>query len=786
MRFSILLALLVAAAAAPAFAGEDDYRLVQELSAVASGEGEPYLMHGWDVAIDGELAVACDFGGAVRPARIRTYRRTGAQWQRLADQDLPVPGDSGCRLAFNEGTLLVSSYRSVAPSTGYLAIYRHDGEGWAEEYRASGTSFGFDAVAITDHIGVVGEPLFDGGAGNNQGRIWILRRDGDGDWTETRMPSPIPAANQQYGTAVAIVAGAIVVGAPGARVGSSPVYENAGVAFVLELTIDTWNLAGVLGEPANSGSLTGRRFGSAVAISGADTAVPDRALVSAPSSTANGRPGIVRSFRRGPDGWVPGSFTISMPAPVAGDQFGCSLALDGDWAVIGTCTSGTLAAAAGAVQVARFSGDFSSMLSLTERTDPQGAQEDYLGLRVDISRDGPTLIVGSLGADLYGNVNQGVVLAGRSSTGEAPTLQRAMDVGQGLSQASATHIAADGDLLLLGASNESVGIQTGRGAAYVYRRDAAGLYRLEARLLAPDGQAADAFGFGVALRGEVAMIGAAGRGQSGIEGAGAVYVFRRSGGNWTLEAQLQSEAPSAQATYGLSIGFDGTTALISDRNERVEVYARAGTGVWTRQQTIARHAWPLRLSGDTVALAHSSADLGGSQIGEVAIYRRQAGTWSLETTLVGTQSEQGFGRDIHLDGDRLAVVSNRNATPVLLYRRSGDHWLPETSLLPDDVSADMQCWSAALRGDRLIVGCWRPPTDRRGTAYVFERRGGLWQQVQKLSLADAGASDFFGYAVGWSGAGEALVGAFGRDVDFAAQGAVYVHAGDRLFRSDFD
>lgn len=35
-------------------------------------------------------------------------------------------------------------------------------------------------------------------------------------------------------------------------------------------------------------------------------------------------------------------------------------------------------------------------------------------------------------------------------------------------------------------------------------------------------------------------------------------------------------------------------------------------------------------------------------------------------------------------------------------------------------------------------------------------------------------------------AGETLVGAFGRDVDFASQGAVHVHAGDRLFRSDFD
>jgi len=121
---------------------------------------------------------------------------------------------------------------------------------------------------------------------------------------------------------------------------------------------------------------------------------------------------------------------------------------------------------------------------------------------------------------------------------------------------------------------------------------------------------------------------------------------------------------------------------------------------------------------------------------------------------------------------------------VQLYRRTQNGWLPEASLLPEDATPDTWCWRVAMAADTLAMGCSAPGNE--GAVYLFEKVGGLWTQRQKLVLPDPVAGDVFGFTLDFHDDGTLFAGAFGRDLQFNDQGAVYVWTGDRLFGDGFD
>ena len=771
-----LLAAVLALAACGSAAAQD-YTLRQQLSAVASGEGAANGLFGWDVAIDGDLAVACDVRLDGSPARVRTWRRVGQAWQRLPAHDVLIHGDSGCRLALAENTLAITAYKSEQPSRGYISVHTWAEEGWEQQYAADSTSMLFDQVATSGNIVAAGAPLHDG-VQTNSGRVLVLRRSG-ADWSAQYIAPPAPQEDGYFGSSVAIVAGAIAVGAPGMDIDDNgTLREQAGAAYVYELTIDTWNLAASLTEPVGDIGAA-HQFGAAVAISGLDSSTPDRLLVSSPANEGIAHAGIVRAYRRGAGTWTE-VFSFQQSGSPIDDQFGCTLAMDGDWAVIGACASNAVADNAGSIRVARFDAAFNGVASWVERTDPGSVAGDSFGLRVGIDRDGPVTIAANPAADLNGNPNQGVVLTSIGTTGDVPVLTRSLDLGQGLTGARAAQIAVDGDTLVIGASGEDVGLQDQRGAVHVYRRGSGG-YVFESRLLAPDGMAGDQFGASVALQGDRLLVAAPGRAHQGEAQAGAVYAFRRTSATWSLEAQWTPADPGYETTFGFTLALDGTTAMVGEFGENTSVFERTAEGEWSLAQGLPHRAWALAVRGERAFLADPNANDG---VGGVVLYRRVAGWWEPQGTLAGSTADQGFGRGIGVDGDLIAVASSAAAVPVLLYQRSGDAWLPSASLLPDDVTADTICSRVTLRADMLLLGCTGPGYE--GAVYVLEKVDGLWTQVQKLTLPDPRTLDVFGTSLVLGDGGWLFAGAFGRDLDFIDQGAVYVYAGDRLFRDGFE
>lgn len=787
--FAALAAFTTVLAAPESQAAAFQFR--QELIAPATGEGAPARSFGTALAVDGDLAVVSDLGATlgVRRATVRTYVRTGGTWVRqsqLLTFDTGSPSNK-IKLAMGGGTLVLI-YPTTAGGT-QRRIYRWVSGQWDLE-QSSGSTDVFESIAVDGNIVVLGHPGTNVSNPNfNSGFVRVQRRDQAGNWPTTQITPTGPQANQRFGHSVAIVAGAVAVGSPGLDVnhsGNGTLFTDAGGAYVFELTGDTWAQAARLVEPdAELGNAVG--FGNAVAISGADPSTPDRLLVSS-QRNRNNVGTHVRSYTQTADVWTPRQVFTSN----TDDCFGCTMSLDGNWAVLGAPDSQVTANFAGKVVVMQFANNFLSVLSTTDRFDAAGGTNDYMGSAVSIDRSGPTLFVGSPGAEVYGNPSEGVVMVGRGGDfgDPVPRTIRTLDLGQGLTNSIHGYtIDSDGDTLAIGAPGEDVGLQQGQGAAHVRQRDSNGVYGASLRLLAPDGIADDQYGSAVALHGDVLLVGAPNRTVQGVHESGTVYAFRRTGGNWNLEAQLIPSTPTPSGGFGQAIAFDGSTAIVCGRvAPNSWVLERNAGGIWTETQVLDRRCATPQLAGDLLVLNDLSADAPVQDSGEVTTWVRSGGIWTRQGSLSGNTANRRFGAQVALEDDLLAVSSVGSAAlPVQLYRRSGSTWLPEASVLPLDINNESYCLTPAIRAGRLLLGCDNlPGPTGPGATYVFERPSGIWTQTQKLTHSGGRDGEGYGSTVHVHADGTLFVAAIREAVNFFAQGVVYAYVEPALLSDGFE
>lgn len=186
-------------------------------------------------------------------------------------------------------------------------------------------------------------------------------------------------------------------------------------------------------------------------------------------------------------------------------------------------------------------------------------------------------------------------------------------------------LALQGDVALVGAPGENaLGTESGAGHAL---RLALGAWEEEALLVAADGSAGDRFGESVALDADRAVIGAPGHGG----GAGAAYVFRREGGIWTQEAKLTAESTGG---LGNSVALLGDTALAAAPGapgalSRIFVFRHDGLGWIEEAELVAPEPIPTQVS--SVALVEGTAFVGYSAPSAIHVFvRDDQGTPSVQ------------------------------------------------------------------------------------------------------------------------------------------------------------
>lgn len=312
---------------------------------------------------------------------------------------------------------------------------------------------------------------------------------------------------------------------------------------------------GVTQESVSPDVFAGDQFGSSVDIFG------NLAIVGSPyADTTAADSGAAYLFRRDGSEWS----LVQELTPADGaekDRFGTAVAIDGTTLVVTAPRDDDLGRNSGAAYVFEFDPDSKQFLQQRKLVDPNGRSKDLFGESVAI--DGSTIVVGAR-LDDGGGTNSGSAFVFRRNRGGTDNWGlrkklKASDVAAFTQFGSS--VAISGDLVVVGARRDD-GIGTNAGAAYVFDRFEGGSNRYgEVRKLAV-GQERDEFGTSVAISGSTVVVGSPGNDDLG-RNAGAGYFFEQDHGGtnqWGMIRLFHGAAPSDQ--FGSSVAIDGTVALI--------------------------------------------------------------------------------------------------------------------------------------------------------------------------------------------------------------------------------
>ncbi len=357
-------------------------------------------------------------------------------------------------------------------------------------------------------------------------------------------------------------------------------------------------------------------------------------------------------------------------------------------------------------------------------------------------------------------------------------------------------VSVSNDITVIGADwDDDNGLDAGAG--YVFRFDGASWVE-EQKLLASDGHGdafnSDLFGFSTAVDGDTAMVGAIGHQHPGSPG-GAAYVFRYNGTGWVEEQELRPSDGAIGDGFGYSVAIRGDVALIGARTDPPGGSAyvfryNPQTLLWVEEQKFTspdgfgNFGYSSAIDGDV-------AVVGAPGAGAAYVFRFDGTSWFQEQKLhalkiPGPVPALIFGESVSVHGDA-ALVGARAGGPALagaafVFRYDplqppGFRWVGEQGLVPSEAKQGMQFGkSVSIHGDTALIGAWLSDlaSPSHGAAYVYRFiKGSGWTEAQTLLPQPGPWSAFFGHSVGLSG-DAAVVGAYGEN---GQAGAAYLYAG---------
>jgi len=402
-----------------------------------------------------------------------------------------------------------------ATDSGAVYVYVKDNGGWRQEAYIkpadpdSYENFGY-AVALDGDTLVVGAPGEDGSSGgvngdetddgaDSSGAAFVFTRDA-GVWTQQAyLKAQTPLSVDFLGSSVAIEGDTLVAGAPGHRVTleNGDVVTVAGMATVFVRSLGVWTEQATL---LASHPSTNSNFGIDVGLSG-ETAVVGAYRESSAATGVDGAEtgigatssGAAYVFTRAGGTWTEQAFLKASDA-TAGDYFGLSVAISGEWLVAGAPwrslpepSSGAALEGCGAAYLfVRNGGTWFERSTLVAQN---AGEQHHFGARV--AMDGQLVAVGA---------------PGETGSGKGPSADPAR------------------------------GGAYGTGAVYLFRPDQRGQWFQAEYVKATNAAPNDSFGVAVSLTSDTLAVGAHGEssGATGVDGdqldnsastSGAAYVY---------------------------------------------------------------------------------------------------------------------------------------------------------------------------------------------------------------------------------------------------------------------
>ena len=293
----------------------------------------------------------------------------------------------------------------------------------------------------------------------------------------------------------------------------------------------------------------GARFGVSVAVDG------EWLIVGAPESDLVGTDaGAVHVFNRVGDQWQHAQVLTASDA-FEFDDFGRSVAIQGEFLIVGAPGKDIAGSNEGVAYVFEFHQGTWTQDQILKLNSPDDG--DRFGWSVDI--DAGTAVVGAFGVDLFEN-SDGIAMV-FTTDGNSWTIQDLLFAsdGTGLAQFGRS-VAIDDERVIVGAwQDDDQGFFT--GSAYFFTRQG-NEWIEEQKIIADDATAFQKFGGSVDLEGAFAIIGAYGDEDAAGFESGAAYVFTLDAGIWDQQDKLTASDAAVDARFGWSVAIDGANAWV--------------------------------------------------------------------------------------------------------------------------------------------------------------------------------------------------------------------------------
>ncbi len=603
------------------------------------------------------------------------------------------------------------------------------------------------------------------------------------------LANPRTNSSDFFGRSVAVAGQYVVVGAPQDDAGE----RDAGAAYVYDLgSAHPTSPIFMLDNPTPGVS---DFFGYAVAVTG------NQVFVSSPqddvSATDAGSVFVYDLTSNTPTQPVA---TLNNPAPAASDNFGRRLAASGDYLVVGSRYDDAWQADSGSAYVY----DISSLTHTTpiaSLTNPAPGVSDYFGVSVAVA--GNYAVVGAAGDDV-GAVDVGTAFVydlASATPGFAivglpnPTPAVADEFGYA--------VAVAGDHVLIGAYGDDTAAE-GAGSAYAYDLSSTTPGNPVATFNAHLPASRDQFGRSVAAVGDYVVVGAPEE-DAAVVDAGAVYVFDVTSPAPTESiAVLHNPTPERDDEFGCSVAAAGTQVVVGAwkdntgaRNAGIAyVYDLDSATPTTPLVTLTNpepgvndcFGYAVAMAGSIVVVGAYSDDWGEGAAGSAYVYDLVSATPATPIATLHNPtpaSRDSFGKSVAVAGDIVAVAAHyddtmaSNAGAVYVYDLGSATPTTPTATLtkPSASSSDYFGYSVAATDDYVVVGVRGDDTSvsNAGAAYLYDLASPTpTVAVAILNNPNPASSDYFGHSVAISGA-YVVVGEAGDDTGSSAAGTAHVY-----------
>lgn len=248
-----------------------------------------------------------------------------------------------------------------------------------------------------------------------------------------------------------------------------------------------------------------------------------------------------------------------------------------------------------------------------------------------------------------------------------------------------TSLDVEGETIIAGAPGENVWA----GSVYIFER-IGGVWTEIQKIVNPNSPSMDSFGIGVAISGNILVIGA--NEANGLRGRAFIYV-KDSAGQWILEQQINASDGAPEDYFGTSVSIDGETIAVGafghdDVKGATYVFKKNSSGLWEEVQIL---------------------------------------------TASVRMNDAHFGFQCEIKDNRLVIGAPHawaatEGEVFLFQENTVGVWEQTQRIQSNDIkSEDFFGWSVAMHDDQIIAGApWEStdangndPMGQSGSAYIF-------------------------------------------------------------------